>query len=991
MIPTIFTASCLWKGPNDTEKIIYFAGTSKQEIQNVSLVDSLDNEYPEGTAFKLVGTNANDLGRIYDITSSDEITLNVSTDITFGIDDYKNLLIFDTPINVSNVSAKIEIYYASVHTSNLVSFNKIIDLKFHKERAITSMVSTSDGIYMSGISGKIWFYNGDYVKGPIFVLQDNSNDISASVMVSHKFEHETEPYLYVGSDQLPRLFRAKLSTAYNGSEWEQVYAQGELASGSGGILSLLSAYNKLFIGCRNKKVHKYSRSKSIVLSQPTNLVTEEIVETEVETETLTTSTLYSNNIGDFESIDFGIKSLSVGKNQVFAGIDKKPEIWVYTEIPILNPENEENWSSFIFDEQFLADPAPAQYYSYDSNTLSRNDTNIGVAHFKENNTPGRSIDFLVIKGNTVDGTGATAYGSRFFEFAEGSDWEQLIASNLPDQAFIDVQCASYTSISSWNNFTSLDGYTLQTNDLFILKDQGSSGVNGIYNGLYKYNDSNSDPSIVSISSYVISGNSILGFYIQNGYINIASRYLLNYDSVLSTGLYTFYKPSYTVEADIINLSKSAAISNTDLRDAPELYTPEQILQYSYSGYQGIEVSDLYGNYQLEFNTDNVKLSSGTNVVTKSLITTGLVKEWQFYSVSSEVVSSSTEDWIARSFVSSLTAETESNFDVFNNTVDKYILKVTPTLTGNPSIEITGLSLDVDVDTVIKIKAKIIPKAQNLSNASIRAYWAFADGNFSKYSETEIHSTNEYQEYTIKPVWNGTIDKICIEFANLPENYQRSDYIFIEYIQVLSSENIFDLNNKLSKVRLAVEGKDIKVYLGSQYSPFIEMKNFITLDTYNQKYIQPTLDVADYDKPYIRFGKLSNDAGDSMFGYQKISFIFGQSLAPVSVKTIDFNQSVKLPSTGGVRLFTYHDGTLYCATDGFISSKLSENPDDRQGKIFYYDSNSETWFLEDVPFERKKVFDNTGNYDILGIVRPLTSLSYKGRLFLSGHYGSIKTV
>ena len=196
---------------------------------------------------------------------------------------------------------------------------------------------------------------------------------------------------------------------------------------------------------------------------------------------------------------------------------------------------------------------------------------------------------------------------------------------------------------------------------------------------------------------------------------------------------------------------------------------------------------------------------------------------------------------------------------------------------------------------------------------------------------------------------------------------------------------------MSKVRVTVEGKDVKVYLGSQYSPFIEMKNFITLDTYNPKYIQPTLDTEDYDKPYIRFGKLSNDASDSMFGYQKLSFIFGQALSPVNVKTIDFHQSVKLPSTGGVRLFTYHDGTLYCATDGFISSKLSENPDDRQGKIFYYDSNSETWFLEDVPFDRKKIFDNAGNYDILGIVRPLTSLSYKGRLFLSGHYGSIKTV
>jgi hypothetical protein len=215
MIPTIFTSSCLWKGPNDSEKIIYFAGVSKQEITNVSLVDSLDSEYPERTAYKLIGTNSNDLHRVYEITSADEITLNVSTNISYGIDDYKNLIIFDTAIDVSTVSAKIERYYASLHTSNLVSFNKVIDLKFHKERAITSLVATDNGIYMSGISGKIWFYNGDYVKGPVFILQDNSLDISASAMISHQFEHETEPYLYVASDQLPRLFRAKLSSAHD--------------------------------------------------------------------------------------------------------------------------------------------------------------------------------------------------------------------------------------------------------------------------------------------------------------------------------------------------------------------------------------------------------------------------------------------------------------------------------------------------------------------------------------------------------------------------------------------------------------------------------------------------------------------------------------------------------------------------------------------------------------------------------------------------------
>ena len=106
--------------------------------------------------------------------------------------------------------------------------------------------------------------------------------------------------------------------------------------------------------------------------------------------------------------------------------------------------------------------------------------------------------------------------------------------------------------------------------------------------------------------------------------------------------------------------------------------------------------------------------------------------------------------------------------------------------------------------------------------------------------------------------------------------------------------------------------------------------------------------------------------------------------------MDFHQCAKLSSTNGIRLFAYHDGTLYCATDGFISSKVSENPNDRQSKLFYYKSDAEAWFKEDVPFDRKKVFDTSGNYDLLGIVRPLTALSFKGRLFLSGHYGSIKT-
>ena len=52
-------------------------------------------------------------------------------------------------------------------------------------------------------------------------------------------------------------------------------------------------------------------------------------------------------------------------------------------------------------------------------------------------------ELLVIKVNTRNTIDEVVSGSRFFEFAEGSDWEQLSKLNLPDQSFIDVHAASF--------------------------------------------------------------------------------------------------------------------------------------------------------------------------------------------------------------------------------------------------------------------------------------------------------------------------------------------------------------------------------------------------------------------------------------------------------------------------------------------------------------------------------------------------------------------
>lgn len=368
---TMFTASCKWRGPSDSEKVIYYAGITQNKFTNLKLVNSYDENYPDNTAFKLVGTSADDYGRIYEPLSSDSVILyGVDSSITYGIDDNKNLLIIDEnyPITditsdanndgVPNVHATLVKNYASLHKANSVNFEKVCDFRLFGERAISSMVQTSYGIFMAGLSGKVWFYNGEYLKGPIFYMEDGVS-LPASALLIHKFEHETEDYIYVSSDKKPRLYRSKVTDALQGKLWERLYPQGELDASSGGIMSMVSAYNSVFLGCRNKKIHKYSRSKEVTLLQPVNLVTEEIVVDETITESLVTTTLVNPNLSDFVNHNFAIRALESGKNQVFAAADRIPSLWSYKEIYRDNPLSDEFWSSVYFDEVFRNDPAPA--------------------------------------------------------------------------------------------------------------------------------------------------------------------------------------------------------------------------------------------------------------------------------------------------------------------------------------------------------------------------------------------------------------------------------------------------------------------------------------------------------------------------------------------------------------------------------------------------------------------------------------------------------
>ena len=53
------------------------------------------------------------------------------------------------------------------------------------------------------------------------------------------------------------------------------------------------------------------------------------------------------------------------------------------------------------------------------------------------------------------------------------------------------------------------------------------------------------------------------------------------------------------------------------------------------------------------------------------------------------------------------------------------------------------------------------------------------------------------------------------------------------------------------------------------------------------------------------------------------------------------------------------------------------------KTFKYDSGREVWISE-TNFHAREIINN----DLLGVIRPLTSLSHNGIMLLCGQYGSI---
>lgn len=967
MSNTIFNKSIVWKSKFDTDDMLYLIGITQTKYSLAYLEDSNDPDYDSNTAYFLISQDAGSKNRKINLKQTDIVTLTgLNAGVSFGIDDSKGLLIFDPVSPISNsslITASVEKNVASIWKRNQETPQFLIDFTYQNERAILSVESNSDGLFLGGSSGKIWFYDGIKIK-EVFELNLDNYLLPATAMAIGQFAHETEPYLYVGADTDPALFRAKLSEAKYGNTWEYVSAIGNIP---GGILSMTFEYNKLFIGLRNNQYGTFEISPYLEIIAPSNFISDENTQILSEDYVINVYPLIPDNISDISNDLIDIQCLEKGNNQIFAGISDRPEVWAYSEVPINNPINDEEWATQLFDRTFVDDPAPAQFYSKGGVTNSRLNLNANHIFLDDFTSPSSVKSSVLLKGETNSETA--------FEFSIGSDWEQNLDQTQTQLPYNEVDCATVENISfSTSTAPIIDGFQMKEGSSILIKNQTSTVQNGVYTLLY----SNGSYSFVR-ANFNTSSSVRVGFLITNGYVNANSRFLLDVADI-ENNTFNFYKPSHTIELEMFNAGYKK-YSNEDAEPywigndnafgtSGYIEIPDANL-----GYQGIEVSDGYRQYKLEFNSSNIKLSSGNNVITKNLPSYGFLKNWNFYDART------TSSWVNAGFFTNLNVQSLTQFLPDGRS------KVTNALyldelgkTGSPRITNANVNISVDTNTKVLIKMKInAPTGFTVYSGKIKFSWLYGNGTFENWVSVDIKNNNDFVLYELSPNWYGKIKQVAIELEGLPEQDKRPLNAYIDYIQFVNTDSFFNINLFPSNVRITTQDKDIQIWLGNQTYPTINMKNFVIADTYKTS-------VADYDAPKIKIGKLSPENDESLFGYTRLRFIAGGTYNPTSKKILELHNTVKFPSAGGVRVLTFHDGALYAVCDGINTNKISDNPDDRQIKIFKYDASNETWKKEEAQFIRK-LDSNTG--DILGIIRALTAKSYNQSLYLSGQYGSIK--
>jgi hypothetical protein len=349
--------------------------------------------------------------------------------------------------------------------------------------------------------------------------------------------------------------------------------------------------------------------------------------------------------------------------------------------------------------------------------------------------------------------------------------------------------------------------------------------------------------------------------------------------------------------------------------------------------------------------------------------------------SGEGTNGDVENWKADQFVIGAenddagTIETETEFDSASFSYITRYLKITPAKKGAPrivnkAVALNGNDIIADSGAKLLVRMRIVSKTDApILNAKIRASWANSSDRFVNWVETPLQITSGFITYELNPSWSGNISALAIEIVGLPESSLRPDSIDIDYIAIASNSVSASIRDNLTPIRIAVTGRNVKVFVGKDESPLIEENQFLALPNARR---------------FVRFGKINTSETSSIWGWGNLRYLAGDALAPVQRDIYDFHLAWRLPSAGGARVLVAHDGTAHVLSDGVYTNKRGDNPDDRQIKLFAYNSDTETWQLESSSPHRSVVDSN-----LLGITRPFDATSFRGSLFVLGQRSNIR--
>ncbi len=949
----VFVSADSWQKTGVYSETLFFGGTKQTQYLNMSLIESTNGNYVARTAFYI---KSNTTGRILSARTNDTIVIN-GTALSYVVDPSSGLIVFASAIPLGvQITCTVTRNSAVLYSWDDNVFKKALDLGHYGEICITAVKSYANGIILGTSKGSVYLYDGSKLTGPIFTAFDGIALPITSILV-HQYLHESEYYVYVSTDKKPRLFRSKLSEISSNASWLQVGNTGDLALSSGGAMSLVSAFNKIFVGCRSSKMVRYERF---------------INELGLESELVTSTLLINQNLGLSETSLPAVRALAASDNQVLAGLDGRPEIYSYVETSVLNPSNVDKWMQVEFDEVFARDPYPAQYYfssstSYLGNSTQRSSSALSYSPIIDDNYIGSIRNYIALD--------TTSSSTALFSFDSGSDWEYLCNSLKPIYTNPYNAKVATTELITLSGTQTIDGIILSIGDRVLVKNQTNPNENGLYVV--------SSTSWVRDSAFSTGASNITAGWAINvdyGTRNTKSLWILQpaADYTFATGSFVFDKYKYTIDLDLQHVSGT--------------------------GKQAIEVSDGFYNYTIRYDSTKMYLENGTTTSEISYYPTingiqksNIIKIWSFSNNNTEdtgpywETTNSTainEDWFAGKYVVPVGDNKKAGTPVSAGNEQYLNVQLDSSFNyGNPFIfwsntdlfssDFTTQSLTtsktmiVDETTRVKIKLRLVyntPLYENASEAKIRMYWSSHSKQDLNYCEVPLENKSaKYYTYEFSPSWNGEVNYLAFEFANFEENL-RPNNIYVDYVMIYDNDLPNSITQNPTSIRIGVENRDLKIWYGGNVNPVFSKVNCL---------------VSKNSAEYIKLGKIDYSEAASKFIYGHLNFLYGESLSPSTKKIDDFHLTWRFPSTGGVQKLVHHLGTLYALTDGLLTTRLSDNPIDRMSKTFKYIAEKEIWVQEDGVVAREII-----NNDTKGMIRPLLAITHNNILVVSGQYESI---